>query len=76
MKHTTVVRIMGDTVERSSRPARWVMMRFLTSVIANQTGIASAGEMKAIDEFNAQHHDAGHWVLAGGHGAPESVHHR
>lgn len=45
-------------------------MRFFIGVIDVSTGTADAGEMAAIDAFNASLRDAGHWVMAAGLAAP------
>lgn len=48
-------------------------MRYLISVIDTTTGSATAGEMAAIDAFNDGLVADGHWVLAGGLGAPATA---
>lgn len=45
-------------------------MRYLMSVIDTTTGSATGEEMAAIDAFNDGLVADGHWVLAGGLGAP------
>jgi hypothetical protein len=45
-------------------------MQYLVSVIADQTGFATPAEMAAIDAFNDRLQAEGHWVFAGGLGAP------
>ena len=41
-------------------------MRYLVSVIDDATGSATAVEMAAIDAFNDQLREQGHWVMAAG----------
>ena len=48
-------------------------MRFLVSVIDEQTGLATGDEMAAIDVFNEKLRANGHWVLAAGLGAPATA---
>ena len=50
-------------------------MRYLVSVIADTDGIALASpeEDAAIDVFNERLQAEGHWVFAGGLGAPDSA---
>ena len=48
-------------------------MRYLISVIDDATGTASPGEMAAIDAFNDRLRADGHWVFAGGLGAPDTA---
>lgn len=48
-------------------------MRYLVSVIDDNTGTASPGEMAAIDAFNDRLRTNGHWVFAGGLGAPDTA---
>jgi hypothetical protein len=48
-------------------------MQYLVSVIDDLTGSATSSEMAAIDEFNEGLQDAGHWVFAGGLGAPSTA---
>ena len=48
-------------------------MQYLISVIYDSTQIATEAEMAAIDEFNDQLQANGHWVFAGGLGAPTSA---
>lgn len=45
-------------------------MRYLVSVIDDQTGSATPTEMAAIDAFNERLQAQGHWVLAGGLASP------
>jgi hypothetical protein len=45
-------------------------MRYLFSVIDDQTGSATPAEMAAIDAFNERLQAQGHWVLAGGLASP------
>ena len=48
-------------------------MQYLLSVIADGTEVALPGEMAAIDAFNDQLQAEGHWVFAGGLGAPDTA---
>jgi hypothetical protein len=48
-------------------------MRYLVSVIDDQTGSATEDEMAAIDAFNEQLQADGHWVFAAGLGAPATA---
>ncbi len=48
-------------------------MQYLISVIQNATGLATQEEMAAIDVFNDRLQTEGHWVFAGGLGAPETA---
>ena len=49
-------------------------MRYLIAVIDRQTGTASSNEIEAIDAFNDQLRENGHWVMAVGIESPsESV---
>jgi hypothetical protein len=48
-------------------------MQYLVSVINNTTDLATADEMAAIDVFNDGLVAEGHWVFAGGLGAPSSA---
>ena len=48
-------------------------MNYLVSVIDDETGAASASEMAAIDAFNERLQADGHWVFAGGLGAPDTA---
>ena len=48
-------------------------MRFLISVIDNQTGTATSDEMAAIDAFNDGLRERGQFIFAGGLAAPDSV---
>jgi hypothetical protein len=45
-------------------------MQYLVSVIFDQAGLATPEEMAAIDVFNDRLVAEGHWVFAGGLGAP------
>jgi hypothetical protein len=48
-------------------------MRYLLSVIHDETDLATPEEMSAIDEFNSRLMAEGHWVFAGGLGYPETA---
>ncbi|MEY4477053.1 MAG: hypothetical protein RJA31_557 [Actinomycetota bacterium] len=48
-------------------------MKFLLSVIDAVSGSATADEVPAIDEFNAELVAKGYWVLAAGVGAPDTA---
>jgi hypothetical protein len=48
-------------------------MQYLVSVIDDETGSATAAEMSAIDVFNDRLQADGHWVFAGGLGAPSTA---
>jgi len=48
-------------------------MRFLVSVIDDTAGLATPGEMAAIDGFNDRLQAEGRWVFAGGLAAPGSA---
>jgi len=48
-------------------------MRYLLSVIHDETDLATPEEMAAIDEFNDRLVAEGHWVFAGGLGYPETA---
>ena len=48
-------------------------MQYLVSVIDDKTGSATPDEMTAIDAFNDRLLAEGHWVFAGGLGAPNSA---
>ncbi|MBT1003676.1 hypothetical protein KIH31_13800 [Paenarthrobacter sp. DKR-5] len=48
-------------------------MQYLVSVINDRAGLATPEEMAAIDEFNDRLQVEGHWVFAGGLGAPGSA---
>ncbi|MBZ2197973.1 YciI family protein [Occultella gossypii] len=48
-------------------------MQYLVSVINDSTDRASADEMTAINAFNDRLQADGHWVFAGGLGAPASA---
>jgi hypothetical protein len=48
-------------------------MRYLVSVIHDGADLATPGEMAAIDVFNDRLIAEGHWVFAGGLGAPDTA---
>ena len=48
-------------------------MRYLVSVIDDGKGLATPVEMAAIDAFNDRLMAQGHWVFAGGLGAPSTA---
>ena len=48
-------------------------MQYLVSVIAETTDLAPDDELAAIDVFNDQLRADGHWVFAGGLGAPDTA---
>jgi hypothetical protein len=48
-------------------------VKYLLSVIHDQTELASGDEMAAIDVFNDKLESDGHWVFAGGLGAPATA---
>ncbi|MGH9520648.1 MAG: YciI family protein [Terriglobales bacterium] len=48
-------------------------MKYLVSVIDDGKGLATATEDAAIDAFNDRLRAKGHWVFAGGLGAPNSA---
>ena len=48
-------------------------MQYLVSVIDDTAGLATPGEMAAIDAFNDRLKAEGHWVFAGGLAAPSSA---
>ena len=48
-------------------------MRYLVSVIDDNAGLATPGEMAAIDAFNDRLMAQGHWVFAGGLGTPDTA---
>jgi hypothetical protein len=48
-------------------------MQYLISVIDENTGLATPAEMAAIDVFNDRLRAEGHWVFAGGLGAPSTT---
>ena len=48
-------------------------MQYLVCVIDDQTGSATPTEMEAIDAFNDRLKADGHWVFAGGLGAPSTA---
>ena len=48
-------------------------MQYLVSVIDDTAGLATPDEMATIDVFNDRLQAEGHWVFAGGLGAPSSA---
>jgi hypothetical protein len=48
-------------------------MQYLVSVINDSADLATPDEMAAIDVFNDRLQAEGHWVFAGGLGAPSSA---
>jgi hypothetical protein len=48
-------------------------MQYLVSVIHDAASLATPDEMAAIDTFNDRLQAEGHWVFAGGLGAPTSA---
>jgi hypothetical protein len=48
-------------------------MQYLVSVIFDNAGLATADEQAAIDVFNDRLVAEGHWVFAGGLGAPSTA---
>jgi hypothetical protein len=48
-------------------------MQYLVSVIHDSTSLATPDEMAAIDVFNDRLIAEGHWVFAGGLGAPSTA---
>jgi|SRR5262245_46991858 len=50
-----------------------IEMQYLVSVIDDQTGSATSAEMAAVDAFNDRLEADGHWVFAGGLGAPTTA---
>jgi hypothetical protein len=48
-------------------------MQYLVSVIFDKVGLATLEEQAAIDVFNDRLVAEGHWVFAGGLGAPSSA---
>src|ERR1700728_3654483 len=48
-------------------------MQYLVSVITDTIDLADPDEMAAIDVFNERLQAEGHWVFAGGLGAPSSA---
>ena len=48
-------------------------MQYLVSVIDDTAGLATPDEMAAIDAFNDRLKAEGHWVFAGGLGAPSAA---
>lgn len=48
-------------------------MRYMVSVIDDQTNSATPAEMAAIDAFNNRLEANGHWVFAGGLAAPATA---
>ena len=49
------------------------MAQYLISVLDDSTGSATDDEMAAIDVFNERLRADGHWVFAGGLGAPATA---
>jgi hypothetical protein len=48
-------------------------MQYLVSVIHDNTSLATAAEMAAVDVFNHRLRAEGHWVFAGGLGSPSTA---
>jgi hypothetical protein len=48
-------------------------MQYLVSVIDGDAGLATPTEMADIDVFNEKLRAGGHWVFAGGLGAPDTA---
>jgi hypothetical protein len=48
-------------------------MQYLVSVITDENSLATADEQAAIDVFNDRLQAEGHWVFAGGLGAPSAA---
>ena len=48
-------------------------MQYLLSVVHDQASLADPDEQAAIDVFNDRLRDQGHWVFAGGLGAPDDA---
>jgi hypothetical protein len=48
-------------------------MQYLVSVIFDEAGMATPDEQAAIDVFNDRLQAEGHWVFAGGLGAPSTA---
>jgi hypothetical protein len=48
-------------------------MQYLVSVIHDAADLATPEEMAAIDAFNDRLQEQGHWVFAGGLGAPSTA---
>src|SRR3954470_5919805 len=48
-------------------------MQYLISVIDDEAGVPTTSEMAAIDVFNERLQADGHWVFAGGLGAPTTA---
>lgn len=48
-------------------------MRFLLSVIDNESGTGTSDEMSAIDVFNERLQEAGYWVIAVGIASPNEA---
>jgi len=48
-------------------------MQYLVSVIHDSAGLATPDEEAAIDVFNERLNAEGHWVFAGGLGAPSTA---
>src|SRR5918998_3634765 len=56
------------------KPEEMIEMQYLVSVIFDdKTGSATPAEMAAIDVFNDRLRAEGHWVFAGGLGAPSTA---
>ena len=49
------------------------MKQYLISVLTETAGLATDEEMAAIDVFNEQLQEQGHWLFAGGLGAPDTA---
>jgi len=50
-----------------------LQMQYLVSVIYDESDLATSDEQAAIDVFNDRLQAEGHWVFAGGLGAPSSA---
>ena len=48
-------------------------MQYLFSVVYDKSDLATDDEMAAIDVFNERLQTEGHWVFAGGLGAPDTA---
>jgi hypothetical protein len=48
-------------------------MQYLVSVIDDTAGLATPDEMAAVNAFNDRLQDEGHWIFAGGIGAPSTA---
>jgi hypothetical protein len=66
-----VVGVSGPT--RGPKPKEMSEMKYLVSVIDDQTGSATTDEMAAIDAFNERLESDGHWVFAGGLASPNTA---